>query len=683
MGKGLLSGVAWGALVSVLGLGGASVLAPLPEDVAAVSAPGGLEAPRADAAPEAPEPAPSDTTGTTAESELTPPPGSEFARAGEDTEPAAPGAEAEPISPAAPEQPDVEVAEAPVPDTTPPAVPETAPEAVAAPVAPVVEETAPVIGGGDAAKVVAEAPGTAAQPEAGRTPETATVAPEVPRSTPEVVSAEAATAAPAESETVGAAPGAAAPVAAAEVAPGETAERTAPVQAAGAGERAPKVEAVAPSTGGEVAAVAEVEAAGRTEAPEVAAAPEAEVVTGTEPVAESAAVPESAESAVPEQVASVEPEAPRAEAPDVVEIVEPNPQAAPQPSPEAEAPVAETPSVPATEATGDAPEPTQPDRESPSMAAETPAAPEAERAEVERETELPADPSSPPSSVPITERQPRTGTGNGLPRRIVTAGESGGGFGKRVVPLTERNKPESRLPVIGASAEAEAEAPRLSALAANAAPFENAEGRPLVSVILFDVGDQGLDRAALTAINFPVTFAVDATDPGAAETAQRYRDAGFEVLIVPSGLPRGATPQDMETTLQSYIGQFPGAAGLLETGEEGISDDPALSRQLLAIAADTGHGLVFVDSGLNSAQRGAESAGLPSALVWKVIDAGGEDGAAIGRTLDRAAFRSGQEGAVVVMGHSFSQTVTGLLNWAAGPKGQSVALAPVSAVLMR
>ncbi|MCO6381629.1 divergent polysaccharide deacteylase family protein [Oceanicola sp. 502str15] len=720
MGKGLLSGVAWGALASVLVLGGASVLAPLPEEVAALrdadaaaegaegvaGSGGGLEAPQADAAPEAPEIAPVEPAETTAETELTPPPGSEFARAGEDTEPAAPEAEAEPVAPSVPEQPDVAVAEAPAPDTAPPAVPETATEGVDAPIAPVADERAPVIGGGDTGGVEAEAPDAAMQPETGDAPQGAEAAPDVPRSTPEAVSAEDVAAPASDSEAVVAADSQVAPVAEAEVATSEAAERTVPVQAEGS-EATPEVATVSPASDGEVARVAGSETADRAGEAEVAAAPapEAEVVTGREPVAEAApeadAVAPVAEVApeldtvapeAPEGVAVAEVEAPDAGAaedgPEVVEIVEVEPEAAVQPAPESEAPVAETPAVPVREGAGkDASVATaRPERESPAQVAEAPQTPEAEVPGARRETELPAEPSAPPASVPITERQPRTGAGGneGLPRRIVTNGESGGGFGKRVVPLTERNKPGSRLPVIGASAEGEADAaPQLSALEANAAPFSNEEGKPLVSVILFDVGDKGLDRTALKAIDFPVTFAVDPTDPGAAETAQGYRDAGFEVLILPSGLPRGATPQDMETTLQSHFGRFPGAAGLLDTGEEGVNGNPALTRQLLAIAGDTGHGLVFVDSGLNSAQRGAESAGLPATLVWKVLDGEGENAGAIGRTLDRAAFRAGQDGEVVVMGHSFSQTVTSLLDWAAGTKGQSVALAPVSAILMQ
>jgi len=55
----------------------------------------------------------------------------------------------------------------------------------------------------------------------------------------------------------------------------------------------------------------------------------------------------------------------------------------------------------------------------------------------------------------------------------------------------------------------------------------------------------------------------------------------------------------------------------------------------------------------------------------------------ITRYLDRAAFAAGQEGQVIVVGHTYSDTVTALFSWALGSRSENVALAPVSAVLTR
>jgi len=253
------------------------------------------------------------------------------------------------------------------------------------------------------------------------------------------------------------------------------------------------------------------------------------------------------------------------------------------------------------------------------------------------------------------------------------------------VPLTERNKATGRLPTIEASAEASEPggSAQMGALVRNAVAFENPQSKPLFSVILIDVGGLGLERDALTTFSFPVTFAIDPTAPDAAEAAQRYRDAGFEVLLLPAGLPSGATPQDLETTLQTYFDRFPSASGLLDTPTGGIQGNHALSGQLLDIAADTGHGMVFYDQGLSSAKREADKAGLPAALVYRELDAGQERAPVITRYLDRAAFEAGQTGEVVMVGHTYADTVAALFAWAASQKGSQMAMAPISAVLMK
>ena len=51
------------------------------------------------------------------------------------------------------------------------------------------------------------------------------------------------------------------------------------------------------------------------------------------------------------------------------------------------------------------------------------------------------------------------------------------------------------------------------------------------------------------------------------------------------------------------------------------------------------------------------------------------------RYLDRAAFKAGQEGSVVMIGHTYDETVKGLFSWALEGKGEGIQLAPISAVL--
>jgi hypothetical protein len=58
-----------------------------------------------------------------------------------------------------------------------------------------------------------------------------------------------------------------------------------------------------------------------------------------------------------------------------------------------------------------------------------------------------------------------------------------------------------------------------------ARPFENPEARPLMSIILIDTGGPDLNRVALAALPYPVTFAIDPQARDAATAASIYRDA--------------------------------------------------------------------------------------------------------------------------------------------------------------
>ncbi len=55
----------------------------------------------------------------------------------------------------------------------------------------------------------------------------------------------------------------------------------------------------------------------------------------------------------------------------------------------------------------------------------------------------------------------------------------------------------------------------------------------------------------------------------------------------------------------------------------------------------------------------------------------------IRRFLDQAAFKAGQEGAVIMLGRLRPDTISALLLWGLQDRANSVALVPVSAVLTR
>ncbi|MBB4023535.1 MULTISPECIES: divergent polysaccharide deacetylase family protein [Actibacterium] len=386
----------------------------------------------------------------------------------------------------------------------------------------------------------------------------------------------------------------------------------------------------APETGGETPET--------LNAPEIAEVNPALPVTGEQPVLPSpgAASPVTPSSEM-QPVAPVTPPTPEPAPEDVAVAQEPAPATdpAPQPAPEPEAAAEPEP----------APEPAAPQ---PEAEAETPAA----------EAAPEASPLVPGTEPPGALRVP-------VPGRQITMPEVRTG----------------RLPSVGDDAAAPSEAARLGALARYAAPFEAADGNPLFSVILIDAGERGLDRATLTTFTFPVTFAVDAARADAAEAMRAYRAAGFEVVLIASGLPEGATPQDLEVTLSSYLARVPETVAVMDAETGGFQSNRPLLRQLMAILKESGHGLVTYDRGLNTAGQIATAAGIPSTLIFRSLDSERESVPTIRRYLDRAAFKAGQDGQVVMIGHTYPNTVTALFSWALEDKDNSVTLAPVSAIL--
>jgi len=245
-------------------------------------------------------------------------------------------------------------------------------------------------------------------------------------------------------------------------------------------------------------------------------------------------------------------------------------------------------------------------------------------------------------------------------------------IGTRVVPLTERDNEQAEGRAAAALA---AERP----FAAHSEPFDNPEGRPLMSIVLID--DAGAVGAeALADFPYPLSFAIDPEDPEAAAKMAARRKAGFEVLML-ADLPRGASPQDAETALEVWRSNLPEAVAILEGVETGVQGNRPLADQVSAMAASAGFGLVTQNSGLNTVQKLALRDGVPAGVVFRDFDGAGQNPRAIRRFLDQAAFRAGQEGAVIMMGRLRPDTISALLIWGLQDRASRVALAPVSASL--
>jgi polysaccharide deacetylase 2 family uncharacterized protein YibQ len=260
--------------------------------------------------------------------------------------------------------------------------------------------------------------------------------------------------------------------------------------------------------------------------------------------------------------------------------------------------------------------------------------------------------------------------------QIVNPGRMDPATGEDAAPMpapAEEPRPETALPAPDAP----------PALDAFATPFDADAARALIAVVLIDTPDPRLDLDTLTRFDFPVAFAIDPARPDAAERAALYRDAGFEVLMLGTVIPAGATATDTEVALAAARRRVPEAIALMDTVDSRIQSDRTVLEAVVGVAAGEGQGLLAFPRGLNTAEQMAARADVPAATFFRLLDDEDQRATVITRFLSRAEFAAAQEGAVVVAGRTRPDTVTALASWALGSRNEGVVIAPVSAVLER
>lgn len=256
--------------------------------------------------------------------------------------------------------------------------------------------------------------------------------------------------------------------------------------------------------------------------------------------------------------------------------------------------------------------------------------------------------------------------------RLITANE-GSLTDRDAVDAAQSVDPEAALPEVALE-----DVPALKRFAES---FENTDRKPLFGILLIDRGEPALDRQAVAALPFPVSIVIDPLLPEAAAYAALYRAGGKEVVMLATGIPEGATPADVEQTFQAHEAVLPEAVAVIDGSEPAFQNDRPLSTQIVPILAAQGRGLLTWDKGLNAADQVARREGLPTAMVFRQIDAEGESVPVMRRYLDRAAFRAAQEGKAIVIGSIQPETIAALLEWAIEGRASTVALAPASALL--
>lgn len=228
--------------------------------------------------------------------------------------------------------------------------------------------------------------------------------------------------------------------------------------------------------------------------------------------------------------------------------------------------------------------------------------------------------------------------------------------------------------------------PDIGGLRQNRIPPAIRPDKPLMSIILLDVGDDGLPQDTLLTFTIPVTFALDPDSAATRARALRFTAKGFEVLaLTPDGANRlevAENETDMDAALSAIFADVPGAVGLIDRPAAKLQKNARLADQVINSLTRSGYGLLSYDIGLNATDHKASRAGVPASTVFRILDGNGESAITIKRYLDRAALEAGKVGHVVVLGHNNPKTVTALYSWAVSPKSATVSLVPVSSVLL-
>ncbi|MFQ6548960.1 divergent polysaccharide deacetylase family protein [Aestuariibius sp. 2305UL40-4] len=262
---------------------------------------------------------------------------------------------------------------------------------------------------------------------------------------------------------------------------------------------------------------------------------------------------------------------------------------------------------------------------------------------------------------------------------IRTEGEAGFGNRGTGVRILRPGQPEAEEATEEAAPESEAIPEDAPAVRRFAAEFEGTGTGALVGIVLVDSARTPVAISNLDALGFPVTVGLDPGAENAAERMRALRSAGVEVALVPD-VPRGATPADLEQAFGIYLDTVPEAVAVLDAALQPISSDRALLAQATAILGESGLGLVAPARGLTDPVRAAAAAGIPAATIYRELD--GSDPQGMRRVLDQAAFQARQQGSVVLLGDLVPGTITALQEWSGTSRAGQVDLAPISAVLL-
>jgi polysaccharide deacetylase 2 family uncharacterized protein YibQ len=217
--------------------------------------------------------------------------------------------------------------------------------------------------------------------------------------------------------------------------------------------------------------------------------------------------------------------------------------------------------------------------------------------------------------------------------------------------------------------------------------------RPMIAIVLDDVGAAPSDAPGAVALPAPVTLSIMTYAPNAARLAQSARAAGHEIMVhVPmeainrdadpgkNALLVGLSPEEIRQRLDWDLAQFEGYVGINNHMGSRFTQDAAGMQQVLETLKS--RGLLFLDSRTIASSVGDTLAGRLGVTHLKrdvflddVIDE-----ADIRKELTRAEAIAKKQGFAIAIGHPHPDTVAALKQWIPEAKARGFVLVPITAI---
>jgi polysaccharide deacetylase 2 family uncharacterized protein YibQ len=229
-----------------------------------------------------------------------------------------------------------------------------------------------------------------------------------------------------------------------------------------------------------------------------------------------------------------------------------------------------------------------------------------------------------------------------------------------------------------------------------AATAPEARGRPMIAVVIDDLGFDAARTARAVALKGPLTLSFLPHGAGLGAQTEAVRAAGHELLVHvpmepesaeadpgPNALIAGLGRDEVLRRLRWALGRFDGYVGINNhMGSLFTRDGRAMAWVLEEVKA---RGLLFLDSRTTAATTGARVAaelGVPHAQRKVFLDTY-RGAASVRERLAEVERAAREQGTAIALGHPHDATLEALAEWLPTLEARGFVQVPVSAIVRR